>query len=327
MCSTSVYYLHSLSHEVYSHFSQTPAAVFSKKVRPAPAPMATVVAVVPPPPAGFAPVPTPVPPPLQPPPPPEQRDRSLTVMIPRAKYRPSPMAPPHQPLPTLVSMSTFGDAEKRAIAHESKLLALLEGASKQDGQHHHHHHQQQQQQQHQHQHQQQMSKQKPSNTPSQVTESSTPRKNSSPRKPSTGNIPPPAPGALVSAGFEVSATVGKPHPDSDTEVSAVVHSGSTLRTTDSVQITVEEMSEPSVKAGSAVETLTVSEARSCDETTIHPPTKSLHSNYSSKHSSNNLNNDEGHTMAERDIGSTFVMPQSHLYTPDRGSDISNFDSL
>ncbi|XP_049842282.1 uncharacterized protein LOC126293200 isoform X2 [Schistocerca gregaria] len=305
--------------------SQTPAAVFGKKVRPAPAPVATVVAVVPPPPAGFAPVPTPVPPPLQPPPPPEQRDRSLTVMIPRAKYRPSPMAPPHQPLPTLVSMSTFGDAEKRAIAHESKLLALLEGASKQDGQHHHH--QQQQHHQHQHQHQQQTSKQKPSNTSSQVTESSAPRKNSSPRKPSTGNIPPPAPGALVSAGFEVSATVGKPQPDSDTEASAVVHNGSTLRTTDSVQITVEEMSEPSVKAGSAVETLTVSEARSCDETTIHPPTKSLHSNYSSKHSSNNLNNDEGHTMAERDIGSTFVMPQSHLYTPDRGSDISNFDSL
>nr|QKV49917.1 mucin-17 [Locusta migratoria] len=297
--------------------SQTPAAVFGKKARPVSAPTATVVAVVPPPPAGFAPTPVPVPPPLQPPP--EQRDRSLTVMIPRAKYRPSPVAPPHQPLPTLVSMSTFGDAEKRAIAHESKLLALLEGASKQDGQlqSHHHHHQ----------HQQQTSKRKPSNTTSQATEASTPRKNSSSRKPSNGNIPPPAPGALVSAGFEVSATVGKPATDSDTEASAVVHNGSTLRTTDSVQITVEEMSEPSVKAGSAVETLTVSEARSCDETTIHPPTKSLHSNYSSKHSSNNLNNDEGHTMAERDIGSTFVMPQSHLYTPDRGSDISNFDSL
>lgn len=38
----------------------------------------------------------------------EQRDRSLTVMIPRAKYRPAPA----QPSNTLLTMSTFGPEQK-----------------------------------------------------------------------------------------------------------------------------------------------------------------------------------------------------------------------
>lgn len=38
----------------------------------------------------------------------EQRDRSLTVMIPRAKYRPVPV----QPTSTLLTMSTFGPEQK-----------------------------------------------------------------------------------------------------------------------------------------------------------------------------------------------------------------------
>jgi len=37
--------------------------------------------------------------------------------------------------------------------------------------------------------------------------------------------------------------------------------------------------------------------------------------------------DEANTMAERDLGSTFLLPHTHLYKPDRGSDISGFDSL
>lgn len=37
-----------------------------------------------------------------------ERDRSLTVMIPRAKYRPAPSQPTH----TLLTMSTFGPEQK-----------------------------------------------------------------------------------------------------------------------------------------------------------------------------------------------------------------------
>lgn len=38
----------------------------------------------------------------------EQRDRSLTVMIPRAKYRPAPQQTP----PSILTMSTFGPEQK-----------------------------------------------------------------------------------------------------------------------------------------------------------------------------------------------------------------------
>ena len=56
----------------------------------------------------------------------EQRDRSLTVMIPRAKYRPIPPTSP------LLAMSTFGAEQKRAIAQEQqKLLSYLETGNKQ----------------------------------------------------------------------------------------------------------------------------------------------------------------------------------------------------
>ncbi|KAJ4439693.1 hypothetical protein ANN_07821 [Periplaneta americana] len=146
-------------------------------------------------------------------------------------------------------------------------------------------------------------------------------------------------GALVSAGFEVSATVGRKEPDSDTDgaSAAIAHAGgggggggaennhntlassgshfTTLRTNDSVNYC-----------------RTVSEARSFDETTVQPPTKSLHSNYGSNPSSRNPNDlrasnnnhvhlcsQEAHTMAERDLGSTLLMPQTHLYKPDRVS--------
>lgn len=55
----------------------------------------------------------------------DQRDRSLTVMIPRAKYRPVPPTSP------LLAMSTFGAEQKRAIAQEQqKLLSYLETGKK-----------------------------------------------------------------------------------------------------------------------------------------------------------------------------------------------------
>ncbi|GFG33362.1 hypothetical protein Cfor_04066, partial [Coptotermes formosanus] len=251
----------------------------------------------------------------------EQRDRSLTVMIPRAKYRPIPPTSP------LLAMSTFGAEQKRAIAQEQqKLLSYLETGNKQEN------------------HSAANTKRKQSNSTNQTNETAPPpsRKSSAPRKPSTG--------ALVSAGFEVSATVGQKQPGSDTDVTtaAIAHcsggnsgdnrntlasNGShftTMRTNDS------EANKPDLEAASTtdsqqdtnsrVQELTVSEARSFDETTVQPPTKSFHSNYGSNPSSRNPN-DEAHTMAERDLGSTLLMPQTHLYKPDRGSDISNFDSL
>lgn len=56
---------------------------------------------------------------------------------------------------------------------------------------------------------------------------------------------------------------------------------------------------------------TVSEARSYGETTIQPATKTLRSHMTSHTGAG----DEANTMAERDIGSTFLLPHTHLYKP------------
>lgn len=65
-------------------------------------------------------------------------------------------------------------------------------------------------------------------------------------------------------------------------------------------------------------------ARSCEETTIQPFTKiaatrtnSIKDNRNNKNSRDN--GSEGHTMAERDLGSTLRLPPHHppLYSPDR----------
>ncbi|PNF37850.1 hypothetical protein B7P43_G07412 [Cryptotermes secundus] len=251
----------------------------------------------------------------------DQRDRSLTVMIPRAKYRPIPPTSP------LLAMSTFGAEQKRAIAKEQqKLLSYLETGNKQENRN------------------AANIRKKQSNSTNQTNEPAPPssRKSSAPRKPSTG--------ALVSAGFEVSATVGHKEPDSDPDVTAVTAHGNggnsgdnnhntlassgshftTMRTNDSKtnkpELAAESATDSQQDTNSRVQELTVSEARSFDETIVQPTTKSLNSNYGSNPSSRNPN-DEAHTMAERDLGSTLLMPQTHLYKPDRGSDISNFDSL
>ncbi|PSN41716.1 hypothetical protein C0J52_07786 [Blattella germanica] len=225
----------------------------------------------------------------------DQRDRSLTVMIPRAKYRPIPPTSP------LLAMSTFGVEQKRAIAQEQqKLLSYLETGNKESRN-------------------AANARRKQSNSTNQTNEvaPAPSRKSSAPRKPSTG--------ALVSAGFEVSATVGRKEPDSDTDIASAAVARSNGGEGNNVN------NNTLASNGSHFTTLrtndrTVSEARSFDETTVQPPTKSLHSNYGSNPSSRNPN-DEAHTMAERDLGSTLLMPQTHLYKPDRGSDISNFDSL
>lgn len=151
-------------------------------------------------------------------------------------------------------------------------------------------------------------------------------------------------GALVSAGFEVSATVmnamGTLGTTCGTEAdrsenATLIHKISadllsradtssqfnTLRKSlvdDDLESSSNWMDIPRVR--------TESESRSYDETTIPPPMKSFtRSEYDTK--SLQHQNDEANTMAERDLGSTFMLPHTHLYKPDRGSDISGFESL
>ncbi|CAG9773720.1 unnamed protein product [Ceutorhynchus assimilis] len=234
---------------------------------------------------------------------PEQKDRSLTVMIPRAKYHP---APPTSPM---MNYTTF-DARKPSIpsvTNEAKLLSYLDAGpspSRAD------------------------SKRKYSNALSEqfIEEKPSSRKTS---------------GALISAGFEVSATVGTLGTTCGTEadrsenatliqkISADLLSRAdtssqfnTLRKSSLVDDDLESNSNwmdiPRIS--------TVSESRSYDETTIPPPMKSFtRSEYDTK--SLTHQNDEANTMAERDLGSTFLLPHTHLYKPDRGSDISGFESL
>uniref|UniRef100_A0A2S2R302 Sperm flagellar membrane protein n=1 Tax=Sipha flava TaxID=143950 RepID=A0A2S2R302_9HEMI len=203
----------------------------------------------------------------------EQRDRSLTVMIPRAKYRSTP-----QQAPSILTMSTFGP-EQKAMSYLDSRQTPTKGSR--------------------------CSSRKPSDSTQRSVDIQPPqrKKHAAPRKPSTG--------ALVSAGFEVSATVVKTKELAETYVG-------------------HEDDKPDFNTGRTTAARTVSVARSFDETTIQPPTRRYHpeSHYESKSQYSHKTNDEGHTMVERDLGSTYLMPQSKLYKPDnRGSDTSNFDSL
>ncbi|XP_017786883.1 PREDICTED: uncharacterized protein LOC108569731 [Nicrophorus vespilloides] len=230
----------------------------------------------------------------------DQKDRSLTVMIPRAKYHPAP--------PTSPQVNKNSNFEKRKMSagssNEAKLLSYLDaGPSPNKGD------------------QRKFSRASDSYAGSRKTS-----------------------GALVSAGFEVSATVG---PNMGTlgttcgteadrsenatliqKISADLLSSTgtpsqfnTLRK--SIADTDEEILENWLDITPRIQT--ISESRSYDETTIQPPTKTLRSDYDTK--SSHHHHDEANTMAERDLGSTFLLPHTHLYKPDRGSDISGFESL
>ncbi|KAF4520034.1 hypothetical protein B566_EDAN008321 [Ephemera danica] len=228
-----------------------------------------------------------------------EQDRSLTVMIPRAKYRPV------QTAASVLSMSTFAAPAASSGPAEHKLLSYLESGNTRLAQ----------------------SKEKSgSGGKRKVSSSSKPptnhgepppsRKSSAPRKPSTG--------ALVSAGFEVSAQVTR----SALRGGQQQQAGGSKAPCEHLTLASHRSGFTTLRTGDR----TVSEARSYDETLVQPPTRSLivrghPSTYGSKPSSSR--NDEGQTMAERDLGSTFLMPQSQLYKPTRGqgSDGSNFDSL
>ncbi|XP_037809066.1 uncharacterized protein LOC119601901 isoform X2 [Lucilia sericata] len=67
------------------------------------------------------------------------------------------------------------------------------------------------------------------------------------------------------------------------------------------------------------------EARSFDETTIRASKKPLH--VSVDGTQTQQLHDEVNTMTERDLGSTFLLPHTHLYKPERESELSGFDSF
>nr|XP_034836948.1 uncharacterized protein LOC117993281 isoform X1 [Maniola hyperantus] len=133
-------------------------------------------------------------------------------------------------------------------------------------------------------------------------------------------------GALVSAGFKVSTTV---RPDENsikedrddassvdkTDLEAEMSRFDTLRKYSNSQEDMSEWTDAERRIGE----LTLSEARSVGGT--------LPASTGRAASSTRMTHQEAHTMAERDLGSTFLLPHVHLYKPDLTSDVSEFDSL
>ncbi|XP_071052269.1 uncharacterized protein [Onthophagus taurus] len=242
----------------------------------------------------------------------DQKDRSLTVMIPRAKYH------PNQATSSNNNNNNNKKRKSSSTSNEAKLLSYLDAGP----------------------------------SPDKLSNQINQRKFSSAHSESyieEKQIRKPSSGALISAGFEVSATVvnnmgtlGTIATTCGTEadrsenatliqkISADLLSNTTgtrsqfntLRNTydddDDIDETMSNWMNTRIT--------TVSEARSYDETTIQPPMKSFRHDYDSKPSSQHPN-DEANTMAERDLGSTFLLPHTHLYKPGGGSDISGFESL
>nr|CAH7740085.1 unnamed protein product [Callosobruchus chinensis] len=236
----------------------------------------------------------------------DQKDRSLTVMIPRAKYHPPPPTSP------ILNYTSF-DARKPSVpstTNESKLISYLDAGPS------------------------------PGKTDQTRKSSTAPTETIMEEKPGSRKTS----GALVSAGFEVSATVvnnmGTLGTTCGTEadrsenatliqkISADLLSSADTRSQFNT-LRQSSLAEDDESCSNWLDivprVMTVSEARSYDETTIPPPMKSFRTDYDSKLSSHP--NDEANTMAERDLGSTFLLPHTHLYKPDRGSDISGFESL
>ncbi|XP_034477180.1 uncharacterized protein LOC117783719 [Drosophila innubila] len=140
-------------------------------------------------------------------------------------------------------------------------------------------------------------------------------------------------GALVSAGFEVSAIVSdrvadlkgnenenkpitlspKAQQISRSNLEAILRSG------EEIQRMSSWMSNIQTNAISA-------DVRSFDETTVQAVTKSMHLCFDMQTQS--TINEEPNTMTERDIGSTFLLPHTHLYMPEKlESELSGFDSI
>nr|BAM19059.1 unknown unsecreted protein [Papilio polytes] len=134
-------------------------------------------------------------------------------------------------------------------------------------------------------------------------------------------------GALISAGFKVSTTIRpdetmeRDRNDRDdmssvnkTDIDGELSRFSTLRKSYS-QEDLSEWTDAERRIGE----LTLSEARSVGGT--------LPASTGRAASSTRMTHQEANTMAERDLGSTFLLPHVHLYKPDLTSDVSEFDSL
>ncbi|XP_058788844.1 uncharacterized protein LOC131662888 [Phymastichus coffea] len=238
----------------------------------------------------------------------EQRDRSMTVMIPRAKYRATsqqsgPLPPNYKP------MSSFA-------VDEHKLIDYLESGPV-------------------------SAHRKPSLASEPDYKEQSPIKMQPAQQSSFATS-----GALVSAGFQVSATVtramdaestlGRSYTETTVEPATKLVRVSDF--CDDLESTmVRSCAETTIQASTkqllrleladAGSTL----ARSCGETTIQPPTRLAERNSKDR----DLTRDsasEGHTMAERDLGSTLRLPaqRATLYNQDRTTSSdreSNFDSL
>lgn len=232
----------------------------------------------------------------------EQRDRSLTVMIPRAKYRSSPQS--IQPTHKHAIKSTFS-------VEEHKLIDYLEG-----GIH--------------------PGIRKPTPVINNDCKEADIRVKKTPISPT---------GALVSAGFQVSATVTR---TVDAESTLARSYGETtvepatkiLRSNDfqgdiesslarsCTETTIQTSTNQLLRLDMLDTGSTL--ARSCGETTILPSTKIANSDRKDNRDARDSTS-EGHTMAERDLGSTLRLPAEHaqLYNSDRANSDreSNFDSL
>ncbi|KAK0164823.1 hypothetical protein PV328_003396 [Microctonus aethiopoides] len=227
-------------------------------------------------------------------------DRSLSVMIPRAKYRSGPQSPQNYSKPP---MSTFA-------ADEHKLINYLEGGP-------------------------QIGNRKAS----VISTSKEYHKNyDEPALRAVRNAVAPNNGALVSAGFQVSATV--------------------MRTGDGESMlddTLEPSTMKTLRSTTDYQDGTSTLARSCDATTIQATTKLLpldlteaessvgHScgddTSNGKHATPSRGSkdtrdardsaSEGPITAERDLGSTLRLRHPPLYNPERAASDrdSNFDSL
>ncbi|KAM3960018.1 LOW QUALITY PROTEIN: uncharacterized protein ACR2FA_005941 [Aphomia sociella] len=133
-------------------------------------------------------------------------------------------------------------------------------------------------------------------------------------------------GALVSAGFKVSTTIRPDESNMKEERDDLssVHKAdleAELSRFDSLKNSYgqEDIMSEWTDAERRIGELTLSEARSIGGT--------LPASTGRAASSTRLTHQEANTMAERDLGSTFLLPHVHLYKPDLTSDVSEFDSL
>ncbi|KAL7302989.1 hypothetical protein TKK_0004215 [Trichogramma kaykai] len=140
----------------------------------------------------------------------------------------------------------------------------------------------------------------------------------------------PSSGALISAGFQVSATVSRPM-DADSTATRSCDEMTEPLAKNTHRLDLESTIKPSTKQMMQFDNIESGStlARSCGETTVQPSTKLADHKCCNKDGRDSAS--EGHTMAERDVGSTLRLPVQHLplYNQDRGSigRESNFDSL